>query len=61
MRAFIFIRQNAIFNFRKFIATSMLGCEGDFLAIVQVTVWSGMTPENKKTMEGISKIFGEMA
>ena len=31
------------------------------MPIVQVSVWEGMTPENKKTtVEGITKVFEEM-
>jgi 4-oxalocrotonate tautomerase len=31
------------------------------MPIVQVSVWKGMTPENKKkTVEGITKVFEEM-
>jgi 4-oxalocrotonate tautomerase len=31
------------------------------LPIVQVSVWEGMTPENKKkTVEGITKVFEDM-
>lgn len=32
-----------------------------YVPIVQVTVWSGMTPENKKkTVEGITKVFTDI-
>ena len=31
------------------------------MPIIQVSVWEGMTPENKKkTVEGITKIFEDM-
>jgi 4-oxalocrotonate tautomerase len=31
------------------------------MPIVQVSVWEGMTPENKKkTVEGITKVFEDM-
>jgi len=31
------------------------------MPIVQVSVWEGMTPENKKkTVEGITKVFEEL-
>ncbi len=32
-----------------------------YVPIVQVTVWSGMSPENKKkTVEGITKVFADL-